>query len=85
MVIFFSSLISFRMFLFAILKGLKFVSKASGGYFKDIYANYSRKLTLVMRLVELYKPYMLFKGMYVYYTFVTIHLFSFSTIKAHGQ
>ncbi|XP_048425538.1 alcohol-forming fatty acyl-CoA reductase-like isoform X2 [Pyrus x bretschneideri] len=44
--------------------GLKFVNKASGQYFEDIYVNYSRKLTLVMRLVELYKPYMLFKGIF---------------------
>ncbi|KAL6196148.1 hypothetical protein ACLB2K_031763 [Fragaria x ananassa] len=46
------------------LKGLKFVNKAFGQYFQDIYVNYSRKLDLVMRLVELYEPYMLFKGIF---------------------
>ncbi|KAM1002507.1 hypothetical protein ACFX13_002970 [Malus domestica] len=59
---------SFRMYMqirFMIpLQGLKFVNKASCRYFKDIYANYSRKLKLVMRMVELYKPYLLFKGIF---------------------
>ncbi|XP_068322490.1 alcohol-forming fatty acyl-CoA reductase-like [Pyrus communis] len=59
---------SFRMYMqirFMIpLQGLKFVNKASCRYFKDIYANYSRKLKLVMRMVELYKPYVLFKGIF---------------------
>lgn len=50
-------------------QGLKFVNKAFGQYFQDIYVNYSRKLDLVMRLVELYEPYMLFKGMYVHFFF----------------
>nr|XP_028955733.1 alcohol-forming fatty acyl-CoA reductase-like isoform X1 [Malus domestica] len=64
----FRTMSSFRMYMqicFRIpLQGLKFVNKASGQYFEDIYVNYSRKLTLVMRLVELYKPYMLFKGIF---------------------
>ena len=47
------------------LKGLRLVNIAFGQYFQDLYVNYDRKLRLVMRLVELYKPYMLFKGMYV--------------------
>ncbi|KAB2606514.1 alcohol-forming fatty acyl-CoA reductase-like [Pyrus ussuriensis x Pyrus communis] len=59
----FRTMASFRLYMqicFMIhLQGLMFVSKASGGYFKDIYVNNSQKLTLVMRLVELYKPYML--------------------------
>lgn len=49
------------------LKGLRLVNKAFGQYFQDLYVNYDRKLKLVMRLVELYKPYMLFKGMYVFF------------------
>ncbi|CAN6560041.1 unnamed protein product [Malus baccata var. baccata] len=64
----FRTMSSFRMYMqicFRIpLQGLKFVNKASGQYFEDTYVNYSRKLTLVMRLVELYKPYMLFKGIF---------------------
>ncbi|KAM1227480.1 hypothetical protein ACFX2I_006742 [Malus domestica] len=64
----FRTMASFRMYMqicFMIpLQGLKFASKASGGYFQDMYVNNSRKLTLVMRLVELYKPYMLFKGIF---------------------
>ncbi|KAB2603206.1 alcohol-forming fatty acyl-CoA reductase-like [Pyrus ussuriensis x Pyrus communis] len=59
---------SFRMYMqirFMIpLQVLKFVSKAPCQYFKDLYANYSRKLKLVMRMVELYKPYVLFKGIF---------------------
>ncbi|KAM5585263.1 fatty acyl-CoA reductase 1-like [Rosa sericea] len=46
------------------LKGLKLMNKAFGQYFQEIYVNYSRKLDLVMRLVELYEPYMLFKGIF---------------------
>ncbi|KAH0996837.1 hypothetical protein GBA52_020701 [Prunus armeniaca] len=46
------------------LEGLKFVNKAFGGYFQDLYVNYNQKLKLVMRLVELYEPYMLFKGIF---------------------
>lgn len=57
-------------------QGLKFVNKAFGQYFQDIYVNYSRKLDLVMRLVELYEPYMLFKGMYVLFFFFCIAYFS---------
>lgn len=46
------------------LKGLEFVNKAFGQYFQDMYVNHRRKLELVMRLVELYEPYMLFKGIF---------------------
>ncbi|XP_050370507.1 alcohol-forming fatty acyl-CoA reductase-like [Argentina anserina] len=46
------------------LKGLNFVNKTFGQYFQDIYVNHSRKLDLVMRLVDLYKPYMLFYGIF---------------------
>ncbi|BBH05140.1 hypothetical protein Prudu_016445, partial [Prunus dulcis] len=46
------------------LKGLKFVNKAFGEYFPRSYVNYNQKLKLVMRLVELYEPYMLFKGIF---------------------
>ncbi|XP_004291622.1 PREDICTED: fatty acyl-CoA reductase 3-like [Fragaria vesca subsp. vesca] len=46
------------------LQGLRLVNIAFGQYFQDLYVNYDRKLRLVMRLVELYKPYMLFKGIF---------------------
>ncbi|PQP93174.1 fatty acyl-CoA reductase 3-like [Prunus yedoensis var. nudiflora] len=49
---------------FGVQHGLKFVNKAFGGYFQDLYVNYNQKLKLVMRLVELYEPYMLFKGIF---------------------
>ncbi|PQQ16385.1 fatty acyl-CoA reductase 3-like [Prunus yedoensis var. nudiflora] len=45
-------------------EGLKFVNKAFGGYFQDLYVNYNQKLKLMMRLIELYEPYMLFKGIF---------------------
>ncbi|VVA32946.1 PREDICTED: fatty [Prunus dulcis] len=64
----FSTMATFRMYMqicFMIpLEGLKFVNKACGHYFQDSYITYSRKLKLVMRFVELYKPYMLFKGIF---------------------
>ncbi|XP_068309699.1 alcohol-forming fatty acyl-CoA reductase-like, partial [Pyrus communis] len=46
------------------LEGLKFVNKACGQYFQDVHVNYNRKLTLVMRLEQLYTPYLLFKGIF---------------------
>ncbi|TQE11372.1 hypothetical protein C1H46_002935 [Malus baccata] len=44
--------------------GLKFFNKACGQYFQDVCVNYNRKLTLVMRLAQLYTPYLLFKGIF---------------------
>ncbi|CAN6560040.1 unnamed protein product [Malus baccata var. baccata] len=46
------------------LEGLKFFNKACGQYFQDVCVNYNRKLTLVMRLAQLYTPYLLFKGIF---------------------
>ncbi|KAI5322712.1 hypothetical protein L3X38_031784 [Prunus dulcis] len=46
------------------LAGLKLVSKAFGQYFRNGYVDYNRKMTSVMRLVGLYKPFMLFKGIF---------------------
>ncbi|KAM5583282.1 alcohol-forming fatty acyl-CoA reductase-like [Rosa sericea] len=46
------------------LKGLKLVNKVSGQSFQDVYAKYNRKLRLAMRMVELYRPYLLFKGIF---------------------
>lgn len=64
----FKTMASFRMYMqirFMLpLQGLRLVNKAFGQYFQDLYVNYDRKLKLVMRLVELYKPYMLFKGIF---------------------
>ncbi|BBH05151.1 hypothetical protein Prudu_016459 [Prunus dulcis] len=42
------------------LAGLKLVSKAFGQYFRNVYVDYNRKMTSVMRLIGLYKPFMLF-------------------------
>ncbi|XP_021821775.1 fatty acyl-CoA reductase 3-like [Prunus avium] len=65
---FFKTTATFRMYMkirFLLpLKGLKFVNRAFGGYFQDLYVNYNQKLKLVMRLIELYEPYMLFKGIF---------------------
>ncbi|XP_062015477.1 fatty acyl-CoA reductase 3-like [Rosa rugosa] len=46
------------------LQGLRLVNMTFGQYFQELYVNYDRKLRLVMRLVELYKPYMFFKGIF---------------------
>ncbi|XP_021821748.1 fatty acyl-CoA reductase 3-like [Prunus avium] len=65
---FFKTMATFRMYMqirFMLpLEGLKFMNKAFGGYFQDLYVNYNQKLKLVMCLVELYEPYMLFKGIF---------------------
>ncbi|PRQ34452.1 putative oxidoreductase [Rosa chinensis] len=46
------------------LKGLKLVNKVSGQSFQDVYVKYNRKLRLAMRMAELYRPYLLFKGIF---------------------
>ncbi|KAH7542031.1 hypothetical protein FEM48_Zijuj02G0030300 [Ziziphus jujuba var. spinosa] len=45
------------------LKILQVVNIALFQYFKDLYVSNKRKIKMVMRLVELYKPYLVFKGM----------------------
>ncbi|EPS58110.1 hypothetical protein M569_16706, partial [Genlisea aurea] len=46
------------------LKALEIVNTASCRSFQNMLMEISRKIKLVMRLVDLYKPYMLFKGVY---------------------
>lgn len=44
---------------------LELANIASCHYFDGFYANVKRKIDVVMRLVELYRPYLFFKAMYV--------------------
>ncbi|PRQ34446.1 putative alcohol-forming fatty acyl-CoA reductase [Rosa chinensis] len=64
----FKTMATFRMYIkirYSLpLKGLKLVNKVSGQCFQNIYVKYNQKLRLVMRMVELYRPYMLFKGIF---------------------
>ncbi|KAL6200318.1 hypothetical protein ACLB2K_030100 [Fragaria x ananassa] len=46
------------------VKGLKLVNKASGQCFQDVYVKSNQKLKLAMRMVELYRPYLVFKGIF---------------------
>ncbi|XP_060668888.1 fatty acyl-CoA reductase 1-like [Ziziphus jujuba] len=46
------------------LKIAKFGNIASCQYFPDVYTNNNRKLQQMMRLINLYKPYVLFKGIF---------------------
>ncbi|PON76844.1 Fatty acyl-CoA reductase [Parasponia andersonii] len=46
------------------LKILQVLSIAFPWYFRDLFVNSKRKFNLVMRLVELYRPYVLFKGIF---------------------
>ncbi|CAN6560042.1 unnamed protein product [Malus baccata var. baccata] len=46
------------------LKGLEVVNAAFCQYFKGTYVDVSRKIKFVMRLVELYRPYLFFKGVF---------------------
>ncbi|KAL5832619.1 hypothetical protein ACOSQ3_016293 [Xanthoceras sorbifolium] len=46
------------------LKGLKLMNSVLFQYYKGITTDSDRKLKLVMRLAELYKPYMFFKGIF---------------------
>ncbi|PNX78109.1 fatty acyl-CoA reductase 3-like protein [Trifolium pratense] len=45
------------------LKGLKLVNLALCQYFEGTYLELNRKIQVVMRLAELYRPYLFFKGM----------------------
>nr|AFK33782.1 unknown [Medicago truncatula] len=46
------------------LKGLKLVNTALCQYFQGTYLELNRKIQVVMRLVELYRPYLFFKGIF---------------------
>lgn len=44
------------------LKGLQLLNMVCCQYFQGVYLDLHRKITLVMRLIELYGPYLFFKG-----------------------
>ncbi|KAG2674465.1 hypothetical protein I3843_13G121400 [Carya illinoinensis] len=46
------------------LKGLELVNTALCQYFRIMYLDLKRKINFVMRLVELYKPYLFFNGVF---------------------
>ncbi|KAF9593415.1 hypothetical protein IFM89_022694 [Coptis chinensis] len=46
------------------LKGLQVVNAAMCNYFRHTYSDTSRKIKFVLRLVELYTPYIFFKGIF---------------------
>ncbi|KAL5131996.1 Fatty acyl-CoA reductase 3 [Glycine soja] len=46
------------------LKGLELVNAASCQYFQKMYLDFNRKIRTVLRLVELYKPYLFFNGVF---------------------
>ncbi|XP_024160388.1 alcohol-forming fatty acyl-CoA reductase isoform X2 [Rosa chinensis] len=61
----FKTMATFRMYIkIRYSLPLKLVNKVSGQCFQNIYVKYNQKLRLVMRMVELYRPYMLFKGIF---------------------
>ncbi|PRQ20653.1 putative alcohol-forming fatty acyl-CoA reductase [Rosa chinensis] len=46
------------------LEVVKLLNKEFDQYFRDVYVSHNRKLTSVMRLAELYEPYLLFKAIF---------------------
>ncbi|XWS28592.1 hypothetical protein CRYUN_Cryun25bG0083600 [Craigia yunnanensis] len=46
------------------LKGFYLVNKLCFQYFNEVYNNFDRKIKLMMRLAELYRPYAFFKGIF---------------------
>ncbi|KAI8524309.1 hypothetical protein RHMOL_Rhmol13G0140500 [Rhododendron molle] len=46
------------------LKGLEIINIAFCQYFGGVYRDLHRKINFVMRLIELYQPYLFFKGIY---------------------
>ncbi|KAG4979950.1 hypothetical protein JHK85_033908 [Glycine max] len=61
-----SNMDSFRRYMFIryllVLKGLELANTAFCQYFQGTYLNLNRKIQIVMRLVDLYKPYLFFKA-----------------------
>ncbi|XP_020214058.1 fatty acyl-CoA reductase 3 [Cajanus cajan] len=61
-----SDMDSFRRYMFIryllMLKGLELVNTAFCQYFQGTYLDLNRKIQIVMRLVDLYKPYLFFKS-----------------------
>ncbi|KAL5579886.1 hypothetical protein UlMin_012328 [Ulmus minor] len=47
-----------------VLKGLELVNTAFCQYFQGMYLDLNRKINFVFRLVELYRPYLFFKGIF---------------------
>ncbi|KAF4367182.1 probable fatty acyl-CoA reductase 4 [Cannabis sativa] len=64
----FSNMAIFRIYMLLCylipLQILQLLSKAFPSYFRDLYVTNMRKFNLVTRLVQLYKPYVLFKGIF---------------------
>ncbi|KAH7541749.1 fatty acyl-CoA reductase 3 [Ziziphus jujuba] len=63
-----SSMASFRRYMtlryLLFLKGLELVNTAFCQYFQGMYIDLNRKINFVMRLVDLYRPYLFFKGVF---------------------
>ncbi|KAF3439409.1 hypothetical protein FNV43_RR17687 [Rhamnella rubrinervis] len=63
-----SSMASFRRYMafryLLFLKGLELVNTAFCQYFQGLYVDLNRKINFVMRLVDLYRPYLFFKGVF---------------------
>ncbi|KAL5169745.1 Alcohol-forming fatty acyl-CoA reductase [Glycine soja] len=61
-----SNMDSFRRYMFIryllVLKGLELANTAFCQYFQGTYLDLNRKIQIVMRLVDLYKPYLFFKA-----------------------
>ncbi|XP_054789965.1 fatty acyl-CoA reductase 3-like [Prosopis cineraria] len=63
-----NSMDSFRTYMFIrymlLLKGLDLANKAFCQYFRGMYLDLNRKIQIVMRLVDLYRPYLFFNGLF---------------------
>ncbi|XP_015935914.1 fatty acyl-CoA reductase 3-like [Arachis duranensis] len=64
----FTNMASFRRYMFIHylfwLKGLELANSAFCKYFQGTYQELNRKIQIVMRLVELYRPYLFFNGIF---------------------
>ncbi|XP_024171887.1 fatty acyl-CoA reductase 3 [Rosa chinensis] len=58
------SMDAFHLYMQIPLQALKFMNKEFDQYFQDVYVNYNRKVKSVKRLVDLYRAYLLFKGIF---------------------
>lgn len=51
------------------MQGLELANTAFCQFFQDVYSDLNRKINFVMRLADIYRPYLFFDAVYVSYKF----------------
>ncbi|KAI4313480.1 hypothetical protein L6164_026459 [Bauhinia variegata] len=56
-------------------KALKLLNTIFCKYFQKMYIEFNRKIQIVMRLADLYKPYLIFRGFFFFFFLFLVHRF----------